>query len=167
MRGDKNIANILTRRTLSTNVIATPTSFEEIMDINTNEESLSRYRFEVGETGEKENMLDEYIVYLSDETFLHRVRFEPDEIFYLVGRIANVALLLYGDVNMAWAIPYLNDLVNHPSDLTTDILKSGIVAFNETGIEALEDLEKFIKNNEENSSVSGSGNTSMWGGNDK
>jgi len=167
MRGDKNISNILTRRVIDTNKIETPTSLQDIIDINTNEDSISRYRFEVGKTGYKENMLNDYIVYLTEPEYLHKVYFEPDERFFMIGNISSIALTLYGDVNMAWTIPFLNDLISHPSDITDDILKNGVIAFNETGVEALEELEKFIKNNEENSDIDGSGNTSMWGGNDK
>lgn len=149
----KNKNNILEGRSydVGTNVTITPSTFTDLLQINRNSSSLTRYNFEVKRFGVTENILDDYIVYLTNPEFLHNVVFSAEQANVLKLNINALSHVMYGDINLAWTIPFLNDLVKHPSDLTYELLtKDGLKAFNGKGVSALKELLTFKKINEEN-----------------
>ncbi|MGL5766775.1 MAG: hypothetical protein ACRCX8_14150 [Sarcina sp.] len=153
----KNKRNILEDRTLDvgSNIPIIPVDFAEMITLNRSSRSITRFSFEVSKYGVIENILDDYIVFLSNPEFLHNVRFTPEQANVLKLNVNALANSMYGDINMAWCIPYLNDLVKHPSDLTYELLtKDGLKAFNTQGINALRELLTMKRISEENSGTS-------------
>lgn len=153
----KDKRNILEGRSLDvgTEVPIVPNNYMEMIQINRHPSSITRYMFEVEKYGVIENILDDYIVFLTNPEFIDVVNFTPEQANALKLNITALAHVMYGDLNLAWTIPYLNDLVKHPSDLTYELLtKDGLRSFNANGITALNELLKFKKINEENAGTS-------------
>ncbi|MGL5714899.1 MAG: hypothetical protein ACRCX2_17920 [Paraclostridium sp.] len=149
----KSKRTILNHRTIDigSDIPIVPKDFNEMLDLNRYSKSIKRYDFEVSKFGVIENILDEYIVYLNNPEFLHRVKFADYQANVIKLNVSAIAHLMYGDINMAWSIPFLNDLVKHPSDLTFELLtKDGVIGFNTYGINALKELKKYKETSEQN-----------------
>lgn len=136
---------------IGTDIDDTPSSMRELLATNRNANSITRYDFEVSKYGVTENILGEYIAYLTSPGFMNRVYFDQHQSFHLKFNLSALSQVLYGDINMAWSVTYLNDLIKHPSDLSADLLvEDGVLAFNEAGIAAIRELIKFKTINEQN-----------------
>lgn len=148
---DKKVILLSRAYDVGTEVSVEPRDFNSMLATNRHEASISRYSFEVKMYGITENILDEYIGFLTNPEFLWTVKFSSEQANAIKFNANAAAHLLYGDVNMAWTIPYLNDLVKHPSDLTYELLtKNGVVAFNANGISALKTLLNIKRTNSDN-----------------
>lgn len=148
---DKKVILLSRAYDVGTEVSVEPKDFNTMLETNRHPTSISRYSFEVKMFGIIENILDEYIGYLTNPEFLWTVKFTSEQANAIKYNTNAVSHLLYGDINMAWTIPFLNDLVKHASDLTYELLtRNGVVAFNANGITALKTLLSIKRTNQEN-----------------
>lgn len=130
-----------------------PANLKEVMEANVSDKSITIFDFETTKNGRIQNILSNYSMYLMNPEFLHKIVYNNSQARLLEYNPQAIALTLYGDINMTWAITFLNDMVKHGGDLSSELLTNGVVAFNMNGMEALKTLIKFKETNEQNAGI--------------